>query len=256
MFWEKNEKLETLKDMVGSRAAYHETIRLLELNDQEKDIFLRASVEVKKSKPNLEVIDRAHDVLVGKSFQGESHDEENNEALDENIARDKPSASKSDKNTNRHDPKENVASDTPYEKNIMAINQKKKKRKIPNETNEHNPNIADVRKKSIKLIVVIVIAFLGVSYFQMSINTVSDKHIVKRNGLVYKINSEDPFIGKVIGHYNNGQESMVATFKNGLKSGKCVWWHKNGQKEKEGYYINNKPHGNVKKWYSDGSEKY
>ena len=86
MFWGKNEKIETLKDMLGSRAAYHEAVQLLELNEQEKNIFLRASIELKKRKPDPEIIDRAYAILIGKSFQGESHDEENNEVHNKDTA--------------------------------------------------------------------------------------------------------------------------------------------------------------------------
>ncbi len=73
MFGKKNEKLETLKDMIGSRAAYMETVRMLELDKREKDIFLRASLEVKKKKPNQEIIDGAYAILIGKSFKGENN---------------------------------------------------------------------------------------------------------------------------------------------------------------------------------------
>ncbi len=67
MFWKKNEKLETIKDLVGSRAAYIETVKMLELKGEEKEIFLRASIEVKKKKPNIEIIDAAYEILVEKS---------------------------------------------------------------------------------------------------------------------------------------------------------------------------------------------
>ena len=70
MFWKKDEKLETLKDLVGSRAAYIETVKMLGLEGEEKDIFLRASIEVKKNKPNKEIIDKAYAVLIAKSYQG------------------------------------------------------------------------------------------------------------------------------------------------------------------------------------------
>jgi hypothetical protein len=85
MFGKKNEKLETLKDMIGSRAAYMETVQMLELDKREKDIFLRASLEVKKKKPNQEIIDGAYAILIGKSFKGENNTGEvdtNNDDID------------------------------------------------------------------------------------------------------------------------------------------------------------------------------
>ncbi len=85
MFWKKNEKLETIKDLVGSRAAYIETVKMLELEGEEKDIFLRASLEVKKDKPDQEIIDKAYVILLAKSYQGgEEPEEEQNLVNSEN----------------------------------------------------------------------------------------------------------------------------------------------------------------------------
>lgn len=75
MFWNKNEKLEVIKDLVGSRAAYIETVKMLELKGEEKDIFLRASIEVKKNKPNMEIIDKAYVILISISYQGDDGEE-------------------------------------------------------------------------------------------------------------------------------------------------------------------------------------
>ena len=70
MFLNKDEKLETLKDLVGSRAAYTETVKILRLEEEEKDIFLRASLEVNKKEPNQKIIDKAYAVLIAKSYHG------------------------------------------------------------------------------------------------------------------------------------------------------------------------------------------
>ena len=67
MFGKKNEKLETLKDLIDSRAGYIETIQMLDLNKKEKDVFLRASLEVRKKKPNLEIIEQAYEILLDNS---------------------------------------------------------------------------------------------------------------------------------------------------------------------------------------------
>lgn len=65
------EKIETLKDMIGSRDKYLETSRMLQLDKKEKDLFMRASLEVHKSTPNFDIIDQAHAILVSKSFKEE-----------------------------------------------------------------------------------------------------------------------------------------------------------------------------------------
>jgi len=64
----KDEKLETLRESLGTRDAYLETVKTLELQDNEKEILLRASVELKKRKPSSEIIDKAYNILVAKSF--------------------------------------------------------------------------------------------------------------------------------------------------------------------------------------------
>jgi len=73
MFWKRDEKLETIKDLVGSKVAYIESVKMLGLKEEEKDIFMRASIEVNKRHPNRDIIDKAYVVLVGKSYQGEGN---------------------------------------------------------------------------------------------------------------------------------------------------------------------------------------
>ncbi len=85
MFGKKNEKLETLKELLGSREAYMESVQMLELEGEEKEIFLRASVELKKKKPNPEIIDKAYDILVSKSFQEEDIENETEAVSESNF---------------------------------------------------------------------------------------------------------------------------------------------------------------------------
>lgn len=70
MFWKKNEKIETLKELLGTRTGYLEAIKALELDSKEKEVFLLARQEVKKKNPNLDIIDKAYDILIAKSFDG------------------------------------------------------------------------------------------------------------------------------------------------------------------------------------------
>ncbi len=82
MLGEQNEKLETIKDLVGTRTAYIETVKMLELEGEEKNIFLRALLEVKKNRPNQEIIDMAYAILTGKSFQGKETREEDEDSFE------------------------------------------------------------------------------------------------------------------------------------------------------------------------------
>ena len=63
---ELNEKIETLKDMIGSRVAYLEIVKALDPGEDEKNFLLRASVEVRKTEPDTDVINRAYQILVGE----------------------------------------------------------------------------------------------------------------------------------------------------------------------------------------------
>ncbi len=76
MFGKKDEKLEMLKDLLGTRAAYVELVKNIDLNKDEKEIMLRASIEVNKEKPNQNILDQAHAILVQKSYAGTTSDEE------------------------------------------------------------------------------------------------------------------------------------------------------------------------------------
>lgn len=76
MFGKKDEKLELLKDLLGTRAAYSEFVKNVDLSKEEKDIIVRASLEVNKKSPNQNIIDQAHAILIQKSFTSASEDEE------------------------------------------------------------------------------------------------------------------------------------------------------------------------------------
>ena len=127
MFFDKNEKLETIKDLLGSRATYHDTIQVLELNEEEKDILMRASIEVKKGNPDLKIIDRAYAILVGKSFQGENVEE-------------------------------NTASDKPYES--KAKEEKDTTRTILDDIYKYNPNVTNSRNRIMQYMVIIALIMI------------------------------------------------------------------------------------------------
>lgn len=67
-FGKKDEKLELMKSLLGSRAVYAETIQNLQLTEDEKMIFQRAYSQLKKDKPDIAIIHQAHDLLMLKSM--------------------------------------------------------------------------------------------------------------------------------------------------------------------------------------------
>jgi antitoxin component YwqK of YwqJK toxin-antitoxin module len=58
----------------------------------------------------------------------------------------------------------------------------------------------------------------------------------ERNGLVYLPNQEEPFTGKNLCKYENGQNKVKGNYKDGKPDGKWTWWYENGQKKEESNY--------------------
>ena len=57
-----------------------------------------------------------------------------------------------------------------------------------------------------------------------------------RNGLVYLPNQEEPFTGKNLCKYENGQIREQGNYKDGKQDGKWTAWYENGQKLSERNY--------------------
>jgi antitoxin component YwqK of YwqJK toxin-antitoxin module len=55
----------------------------------------------------------------------------------------------------------------------------------------------------------------------------------ERNGLVYLPNQEEPFTGKNLCKYENGQKKVEGHYKDGKEDGKWTWWYENGQIQSE-----------------------
>jgi antitoxin component YwqK of YwqJK toxin-antitoxin module len=55
----------------------------------------------------------------------------------------------------------------------------------------------------------------------------------ERNGLVYLPNQEEPFTGKNLCKYENGQKKVEGSYKDGKEDGKWTWWYENGQIQSE-----------------------
>ncbi len=88
-----------------------------------------------------------------------------------------------------------------------------------------------------------------------SIIIVDNNFILKNNGLIYGINSEDPFTGEKIEYYSNGQKKSEIEYHNGKIDGRSIKWYENGQKSEEVAWHNNKEHGKYIKWYQNGQKE-
>ena len=76
--------------------------------------------------------------------------------------------------------------------------------------------------------------------------------LVKKNGLYYKKNSEEPYTGKCFGYFKNGQIGLKGMVSNGLKDNEWSYWYSNSQKKMLVHYSEGKKSGNWKFWYDTG----
>ncbi len=84
-----------------------------------------------------------------------------------------------------------------------------------------------------------------------------DKEVLvvqERNGLVYEVNKIEPFTGKHITHWPNGQKKEEYNYKDGKISGVTNAWYYNGQKLLE-MDIVGKENGKRTTWYENGQKK-
>ncbi len=223
MFGKKNEKLEALKELLGSREAYMESVQMLELEGEEKEIFLRASVELKKKKPNLEIIDKAYDVLVSKSFKGEAGESNNTEVENE------PSISKI----------------PPFKSKDNTINFKKMIK-----------SIAIIFAVLFVSFAVYKVAPMVGSLSEEPAEIILKKRTVERAGLYYKVNSQEPFTGIIEEYYKDGQKKEEESYKDGIPNGKVVKYYESGQKKYEGGIKYESLAGKITKWYKNGQKEY
>ncbi len=72
--FEHNEKIQFIKDTLGTREKYHEIITNHSFTNFEKDILLQASVNIKSSNIDESLINVAYDILISKSIQNNTQE--------------------------------------------------------------------------------------------------------------------------------------------------------------------------------------
>ncbi len=106
------------------------------------------------------------------------------------------------------------------------------------------------------------------------------EQLEERNGFAYKVDDPDPYTGKVVEFYEDGQKRSELNYVDGKQLGKQEgWlrnghktheanfviangklhekyetWYKNGQKRSEKNFVDRKPHGKLEKWYENGQK--
>lgn len=104
--------------------------------------------------------------------------------------------------------------------------------------------------KKLVIISVIILALTGCSkeidYSQKQI----------RNGIVYTVNADTPFTGKVVAKYSNGQKKLIEKFKDGKFDGEQIYYYENGQIEDKIDYKLGEPVGKYYSYHRNGEIAY
>ena len=85
--------------------------------------------------------------------------------------------------------------------------------------------------------------------------TASAENYYVRDGLAYDRNTNQPFTGKQVGYYENGQPAEEINFKDGNWHGPYITWHENGHKAMEENYNQNVPTGLQIYRYENGQKE-
>jgi len=98
-----------------------------------------------------------------------------------------------------------------------------------------------------------IILLLFISCFEKEV--INDK-IQKENeySYIYIGDEENPYTGKIVAKYENGNKKWEVNYKNGIKAGIQIDWYANGEKMLEGVYINGKKEGTWSKWDNEGKK--
>jgi antitoxin component YwqK of YwqJK toxin-antitoxin module len=78
----------------------------------------------------------------------------------------------------------------------------------------------------------------------------------ERNGLVYLPNQHEPFTGKNLCKYKNGQIKVEGSYKGGMLDDKQTGWFENGQKELEVNFKDGNREGKLTLWSENGQKLF
>jgi len=94
--------------------------------------------------------------------------------------------------------------------------------------------------KNIILVIIVLLLFIyGSEKTEKEVNFLQNRG----GGIYYEPNQEEPFTGKYVSYYANGQKKEEGKYKDGKKEGLHVEWEENGCKNKSYEYKNGKKDG-------------
>ena len=86
-------------------------------------------------------------------------------------------------------------------------------------------------------------------------DTIDKKNTERKGIVIYKLGSNEPFTGVVIGYYDNGNKAEITTLKEGRRNGAWSQWWNNGKKKEEMNYKDGKVEGLWTIWWKNGQKR-
>ena len=68
--------------------------------------------------------------------------------------------------------------------------------------------------------------------------------------------NDQPYTGKAIDYFDNGQKKYEGTFKEGKDHGEATRWYESGQIKSQTNMIEGKLHGTITEWYENGQKRW
>jgi len=81
----------------------------------------------------------------------------------------------------------------------------------------------------IELLILLLFPFLLIGQSNQAIDSLSTDDLQYKNGLLYKINTDEPFTGIHTDKWSNGQKKYIHHFADGKEYGMAVAWNEKGQ---------------------------
>ena len=100
----------------------------------------------------------------------------------------------------------------------------------------------------------IITALMLVVGFSSGQEPIDGSTLIYKDGLFYAPDSDEPYSGEVVSHYENGQKVRKGTCKDGEVDGKWTYWYENGQKSEERTYKDGVQYGLYTAWHENGQK--
>ena len=104
-----------------------------------------------------------------------------------------------------------------------------------------------------KLIILLFSIFISMKSYGGIFNETTCFETDGKN-IVFLLNETNPYTGKYLCKYDNGQKEREGRYKDGKLIGKLTVWFENGQKESEANYKNGKLDGKSTWWNKKGQK--